>query len=285
MKLIVISGLSGAGKSVALHTLEDEGFQCIDNLPLEIFEYMIGRMTQAPPRPDQKTAICIDVRSLAQETSRFIALLGNLKSSKQVETNLVFIEANTETLIRRYNETRRPHPLGGADNTLQKAIAAEIAQLAEILHHADITITTTGLNQHQLRRQIRMQVCAASTRLFLTLQSFGFKHAIPANSNHVFDVSCLPNPYWEPHLRELTGKDPRVRGFLEKHQECLEMLDAIATLISRWLPKFVAAGRKNMTVSVGCTGGQHRSVYMVERLYQSFQENPYCSVEKRHNNI
>lgn len=284
MKMIVISGLSGAGKSVALHTLEDEGFQCIDNLPLEIFEYIVDRIMHTVPSSDHKTAISIDVRSLVQKTDRFIELLDTLKN-KHIETNLIFIDADIATLIRRYNETRRSHPLGGEGGTLLKSIATEIKYLAKISRYADVTITTTGLSHHQLRRQIRMHVCGPAERLFLTLQSFGFKNTIPPDSNHVFDVSCLPNPYWEPHLRELTGKDKLVQDFLEQHRECLEMLDHISKLVSFWLPKFVAAGRKNLTVSIGCTGGQHRSVYMVERLYQSLQSNPHCVTEKRHNDI
>ncbi len=284
MRFIVISGLSGAGKSVALHTLEDEGFQCIDNLPVEIFEYMVNRIIQTISASGQKIAISIDVRSLRHRGNHIIELLDRLKN-KNIETNLIFVDANTETLIRRYNETHRPHPLATDGRTLQEAIDAEIEYLMGISQYADTIITTTGLNQHQLRYQIRSQVCHSPNRFCLTLQSFGFKHSIPPDSNHVFDVRCLPNPYWEPQLRELTGTDERVKKFLESHQECEKMSEQIYTFINFWLPKFAAAGRKTLAVSIGCTGGQHRSVYIVERLYQSLQNHPRCTIEKRHNDI
>lgn len=283
MKFIIISGLSGAGKSTALHALEDEGFYCMDNLPLEILDYLVDRTITDLLNINRNTAVCVNSASTPPpQAEQLKALLKKIRRSYS-EVHVVFLEASKDSLIQRYNETKRPHPLSGDNTNLNEAIALEHRQLEGIACCADTVVSTTALNRNQLRRFIRTQFSDNDGQtLHLLLQSFGYKKAVPADSDYVFDTRCLPNPYWQPTLREKTGRDEAVIQFFEKHSRCQAMFDQLYRFIENWMPHFIEEGRKTLTVSVGCTGGQHRSVYMVEKLYKALRSNPHCTVRKHH---
>lgn len=284
MRLVIISGFSGAGKSTALHALEDEGFYCMDNLTLPLLATMIN--TSAPHfKTIENIAVSVDVRGLEKDyENNFAKLLEQLKK-QHIQVDIVFVTATKETLVRRYQEVKRPHPLGVKHNTLETAIDAEGRYLDTIRQYADIVINTSNLLHYDLINQIRVQVCKAEATMFLLLQSFGYKNGVPPDSNYVFDARCLPNPYWRTELRELTGKDPAVIEFLENNTECRKMCDQISEFLQLWMQKFVHQGKRNLTVSVGCTGGQHRSVYIVDKLFSLLQNLPAAAVSKSHREL
>lgn len=269
MRIIIVSGLSGSGKSVALDTLEDEGFYCVDNMPCTLIPNLIEHVTQAPGNCVDMMAIGIDARSAGASVDAFNIALDALKKSFSAE--IVFLETNQATLIKRFSETRRKHPLTGANATLISAIEHEVELLRSIRMRADIIIDTSALNLHQLRETIRQQVISSDpTGPALQFQSFGFKHGSPANTDFVFDVRCLPNPYWNPSIRANTGLEQPVIDFLEEHQSVHDMFNDIADFLRRWLPVFQRENRAYLTVSIGCTGGRHRSVYLATKLATHF---------------
>ncbi|ROH85826.1 RNase adapter RapZ [Pseudomethylobacillus aquaticus] len=263
MQLVIISGLSGSGKSVALRALEDSGYYCIDNLPATLLPQITSHIGQ-----QQRLAVSVDTRSAALE-----ALYDNIAHlrAQGVAVQLLYLESNVETLVKRFSETRRRHPLSNEHTTLAESIVRErhmLEQLAEHSHRLD----TSDISANTLRSWVRSFVSHDHSGLTLLFASFGFKHGIPLDADYVFDVRCLPNPYYDPALRPLTGRDLPVAEFLQQHAAVDRMYEDIQQFISRWLPSFVHDHRSYLTVAVGCTGGQHRSVYLVEKLAAHFQQ-------------
>jgi len=284
MKLIIISGLSGSGKTVALHTLEDEGYYCVDNLTLSLLPSFINQIVEDEFKAYDLVAIGIDARSGSQDLDSFSDIIKSIKSSV-VDIEVVFFQAEKNTLIKRFSDTRRKHPLTRNGAPLAEAIDMETSLLHPISSTADLTIDTTDTNIHQLRELIKQRILKRpKNELSLLIQSFGFKNSVPADSDFVFDVRCLPNPHWEQRLRPLTGQDPEVQHFLHDKEDVIIMLDQITEFMEYWIPKFAQQNRYYLTISVGCTGGQHRSVYMAEQLLKRLQ-NVYSNISLRHREI
>ena len=267
MKLVIVSGLSGAGKTVALKQYEDLGYYCVDNLPLGLLASLSLR---ARTKRYQKLAVGIDARASSREIARFQKTLARHKE-RGVETQVLFLTAANEVILRRYSETRRKHPLTGEKLTLAEAIAREREVLEPIADVADVTIDTSALNLHELREAIRLRLPESPGRLSLVLMSFGFKNGIPEGADYVFDVRNLPNPHWVPALSPLDGRAPAIAAFLEKDPAAVKMTQDIRTFLGNWLPGFQAQDRAYVTVAIGCTGGRHRSVYVVEQLAAGFR--------------
>lgn len=272
MQLILVTGLSGSGKSIALRQLEDCGFYCIDNLPasflLDVTEHLsaIGR---------KHVAVALDSRSdvTLSEIADSIAKL----KAKNVDLRILCLTASTNALVQRFSETRRQHPLAlnatsGSPETLTEAIEKEREMLSPIVGFSHL-LDTTGLLPNTLRHWVRNFVNAKPANLILTFESFGFKKGLPLASDLVFDVRCLPNPYWDEKLRKFTGLDEPIIEFMQQHDEVREMIDDIANFVEKWLPKYRAQNRHYLTVSIGCTGGQHRSVYITEQLGKRFNKD------------
>jgi len=271
MKLVIVSGLSGSGKSIALHVLEDLGYYCIDNLPVGMLPGLAEQLRQRPGHADP-VAVGIDARNLIDDLQRFPGILARLRQAG-VDAEVLFLEAEDATLLKRFSETRRRHPLSSSDTPLAEAIVQERRLLEPVAGEARLHIDTTQTNVHQLRDLIRQRVAGtAEGHLSLLFESFGFKHGVPVDADFVFDVRCIPNPHWVPELRSLTGRDQPVVDYLEAHPEARQMYENIRDFLDTWIPRFEADNRSYMTVAVGCTGGQHRSVYMVERLSAHFRQ-------------
>lgn len=271
MRIIIVSGLSGSGKSIALQTLEDLNFYCVDNLPvtllLQFAESLEGRQAATAPQP---VAVGVDARSFPDELARFPELLHTLRKSG-FTVEILFLQAADEALIKRYSETRRRHPLSQDGSPLADALVIERRLLDPILAEADLVIDTTHTNVHELRDMVRVRLHDTPVgALSILFESFGYKHGVPADADFVFDVRCLPNPHWEPHLRALTGLDAEVAGFLGGQLEVSEMRDDLIGLLTRWIPRFESGTRSYLTIAIGCTGGQHRSVYLAEALGRHF---------------
>jgi UPF0042 nucleotide-binding protein len=284
MKLLIVSSLSGAGKSTVLDTLEDCGYYCIDNLPVTLLEDFIGHVMLTDKKTYQKTAIGIDARNKNDSLSNFSECL-QLIHSKGIDCQIIFLHAEEATLLKRYSETRRKHPLTDANTPLKDALRIEKLMLEPIARHADIMIDTSCTHYHQLRELIREHVDERDFKhISLQFQSFGFKNGIPLDADFLFDVRMLPNPYWVPELRAFTGKDEPVIDFLSSQALVAEMFQDIAGFIERWLPRFDAEGRSYLTVAVGCTGGQHRSVYLADALCRHFKHSS-LNVMVRHREL
>lgn len=284
MKLLIVSALSGAGKSTVLDTLEDCGYYCIDNLPVTLLGKFINHVMLPDPKTYEKTAIGIDARNRSDSLNNFSDSL-KLIRSKGISCEIIFLHAEEATLLKRYSETRRKHPLTDANIPLKDALKIEKALLEPIARHANIVIDTSKTHYHQLRELIREQVDERNSKhISLQFQSFGFKNGIPLDANFVFDVRTLPNPYWIPELRALTGKDQPVIDFLKEEALVAELFQDIAGFLERWLPRFDAEGRSYLTVAIGCTGGQHRSVYLADSLCKYFK-NPALNVIVRHRDL
>ncbi len=274
MRLIVVSGLSGSGKSVALNTLEDEGFYCIDNLPTGLIGPLVEQLLSGNMAIHERVAVGIDARSDVSDLRAFPDLLDRLRKRDGLSVEVVFLQTAAETLLRRFSETRRKHPLSRDGMPLVEAIDREQDILSGISDRADLLIDTTLLTLHGLRAQLRERLLPDDPHgLSLLLQSFGFKNGVPLDSDFVFDARCLPNPHWEPRLRALTGTDQEVVAYLEASDEVERMFESIRDFLERWLPAFQAENRAYMTVSIGCTGGQHRSVYLAHRLASYFRDH------------
>lgn len=273
MKLVIVSGLSGSGKSVALHTLEDMGYYCIDNLPLFLLKDLALGLHEGLDAAFQLTAVGVDARMQGTELHNLPGLI-QAAQARGVECRVVFLDAQTDTLIRRYSETRRRHPLTRGERPLAEAIELERQLLEPVRGVADIQIDTTLTNVHQLRHLIRARLLgAAPPKASILLQSFGFKHGVPRDVDFLFDVRCLPNPHWLPELKALSGLDRPVIDFLEEQPEVHRMREDIAAYFDRWVPRFETDGRSYLTIAIGCTGGQHRSVYMAEVLRRHFEQS------------
>ncbi len=265
MQFFLISGLSGSGKSVALKTLEDAGFYCVDNLPAELLPNLVENLRQAGY---ERIAVSIDVRS-GGSVRRLPQHIAAIKA-QGLDVHVLFLEAQAEALVKRFSETRRMHPLSDGARTLPECVAYErelLAEISAIGHHID----TSGLGANALRAWVKEFIRLDRARLTLLFQSFGFKHGIPLDADFVFDVRCLPNPHYDSALRPLTGREQPVIDFLEATPAVQQMYGDIRDFIARWLPDFVADNRSYLTVAVGCTGGQHRSVYFAERLARHFR--------------
>jgi UPF0042 nucleotide-binding protein len=275
MQLVVISGLSGSGKSIVLNVLEDSGFYCVDNLPAKLLTGLIQFLDR---EGYQRVAVSIDVRSGATLSE----LPGHLDELRRngVEVYLGFLDAKTDTLVKRYSETRRRHPLANGARTLPESIQLErelLADLAELGHHVD----TSDLSPSTLRLWVKDLLDLGGTGFVLLFQSFGFKHGIPLDADMVFDVRCLPNPHYDPVLRPLTGRDAAVAAFLEADESAQAMLADIRGYVGKWLPCFVRDNRSYLTVAIGCTGGRHRSVYFAEQLATYFRSESRVLVRHR----
>ncbi|HWY25891.1 MAG TPA: RNase adapter RapZ [Nevskia sp.] len=271
MRLVIVSGLSGTGKTVALKLYEDLGYYCIDNIPLDLALPLIAHAVSHPDPRYSEFAIGVDARASPSEIKNFPEVLRALRD-QGVHVHVLFLTASDQVILRRYNETRRKHPLSGPEVSLAEAMRLERKLLEPIAALADDLVDTSAMNLHDLRGAIHeRQPEAGSGRLAVLFLSFGFKNGLPDGADFVFDVRNLPNPHWVPELRPLTGRDEAVAQFLEGHGETTALLDDIRNFLVHWLPSFQQQDRSYVTVAIGCTGGQHRSVYMVEQLAASFQ--------------
>jgi UPF0042 nucleotide-binding protein len=272
MRLVIVTGLSGSGKSIALHALEDEDYFCIDNMPVFLLIAFAMNLVDNPDENYRLTAVGVDARSDHEDFAEIPALVKKLKKAG-VECQIVMLEAQDDVLIKRFSETRRKHPLTDSKTTLAEAIIREREILQPLILASDLKIDTSFTNLHQLRRTIRTRVAQASkNQLSLQIESFGFKHGVPRDADFVFDIRCLPNPHWHQELRPLTGRDKPVADFLARQQDTWAMFEDISSFIRKWVPKFQEDGRSYLTVAIGCTGGQHRSVYMTEKLCDYFTQ-------------
>ncbi len=275
MQLIVISGLAGSGKSIALTVLEDSGYYCVDNLPANLLQEVILYFKKSR---HPRIAISIDARS--RETLHlFPKQLADLKK-QEIDIRLLFLEAKTDTLVKRFSETRRRHPLSDDHLTLLECIQLEREILADVKDLAHC-IDTSDLSASSLRTWVRDFIDLDRYRLTILFQSFGFKHGIPLDADIVFDVRCLPNPYYEEHLKSLTGVDKAVIEYLSGHIDVNNMFNDIKQFIDDWLPCFIRDNRNYLTVAIGCTGGRHRSVYFAENLAKYFIEKNQVLVRHR----
>ncbi|MCB1860462.1 MAG: RNase adapter RapZ [Gammaproteobacteria bacterium] len=271
MSLVLVTGLSGSGKSIALNTLEDIGYYCIDNLPLFLLSRFTKEIAAKKDPLFKMVAVGIDARSRSSELEGMAPLLKTLKR-KGVERQLIFLEAEDEVLINRYSESRRRHPLSGKGRSLTEAIQIEREILSPFLNAADLCIDTSRTNVHQLRDIVRSHFVEKSVpALSLLFESFGFKHGVPRDADFVYDARCLPNPHWQTGLRRLNGKDAEVVAFLERDANVVNFKQDIIRFLDKWIPCFQADGRSYLTVAIGCTGGQHRSVYLIEQLSNHFK--------------
>ena len=273
MKLIIITGFSGSGKSVALHTLEDRGYYCIDNLPAFLLPALAEEIASRQEARFFRTAVGIDARNPSEDLRSIDFLLSPLKE-RQLEYEIVFLEAQDDTLIKRFSETRRKHPLTTDDRSLAEAITLERELLKPFQSAADLCLDTTHTTVHQLRQIISERLGerpkGAMSLLFL---SFGFKHGVPRDADYVFDARVLPNPHWDPALRPLTGRDRAVVEFLGGNERVRRFREEIIHFLDEWIGHFEGDGRNYLTVAIGCTGGQHRSVYLAEQMASHFREH------------
>lgn len=272
MKLVVVSGLSGAGKTVALKQYEDLGWYCIDNIPLDFVEPLVAHaLINNEPRY-ARMAVGVDARESPTQIGYFPDHLESLRT-RGVDVDVLFLTADEEIILKRYSETRRKHPLSDSQTSLVEAIRQERALLAPIANAADVTLDTTRLNLHELRTAIDTRMPGGAAKLSVLFLSFGFKNGIPNGADYLFDVRCLPNPHWVPALRPLSGRDAEVAEYLGQQPEVLAMKADITHFLERWLPAYEAQDRAYVTIGIGCTGGQHRSVYLVEQLAPHFRRH------------
>ena len=284
MRLIIVSGLSGSGKSVALHLLEDIDFYCVDNIPAALLKPFISHTIRGTDDVYPRTAVGLDARNRPKEIETIPALVAELRRSG-ISCEVLYLHATDEVLLKRYAETRRKHPLVSGDVSLREAIASERSLLEPITAAADLVIDTSNMGVHALRERIREHMDRRREgRLALMFESFGYKHGIPGDADFVFDVRALPNPYWEHSLRDLTGQDPAVIDYLASHQSVNCMLAALIEFLSQRIAEFTEAHRSYLTIAVGCTGGQHRSVYIAERLAEHFRQS-HPEVMTRHDSL
>lgn len=265
MQLVIVTGLSGSGKSVALKALEDSGYYCVDNLPATLLPDTTQHLNNAG---QARIAVSIDTRSSSLEA--LPEMIRSLRA-QGVDVQVLFLDASAETLVMRFSETRRRHPLSGAGTTLEESIRLEremLEQLGDLGHRID----TSDLNPNALRSWVKDFIALEHEGLTLLFTSFGFKHGIPLDADFVFDVRCLPNPNYDPQLKPLTGLDQPVVAFLENQEMAQAMYHDICSYVEKWLPCFMHDNRSYLTVAIGCTGGQHRSVYFTERLAQHFRD-------------
>lgn len=270
-RFIIVSGLSGAGKTTALHALEDTGFYCVDNLPAGFLAAFAQFIDDGDLPHYRQVAVGIDARNREADLLELPQILDQLRGAA-LAVELIFIDASDEALINRFSETRRRHPLSDGNLLLRAAIARERQLLDPISVSADLRIDTTNLHIHQFRAQIIERITHREPgTLALQVSSFGYKNGLPPDADFVFDVRCLPNPHWDPTLRQLTGRDAAVCDFLEHTPEAAEMIRDLIHFLAKWIPRFEADNRSYLTIAIGCTGGRHRSVYLAEKIATHFR--------------
>ena len=281
MRLVIVSGMSGSGKSVALNMLEDLGWFCTDNIPAGLLNALIAHAVQRPNSIYDKSALGLDARNDPDDVAKVPELVRSLRKSG-ITCELIYLYADEGVLLKRYGETRRRHPLVREGIDLKGAISEELRLLEPITYTADLVIDTTVMSVHQLRDMIRARIePRRQGRLSIMFESFGFKHGIPGGADFVFDARTLPNPYWVPSLQALNGRDAAVIGFLEAEDEVRRLLEDIIAFLERRIPLYLRHNRAYLTVAIGCTGGQHRSVYLADRLAEHFG-GTYPGVVARH---
>jgi UPF0042 nucleotide-binding protein len=267
IKLIIISRRSGSGKSTALHVLEDMGFYCIDNLPLGLLPALTSNLIEN--QIADRISVGIDARNFAADLQKFPEFIHKIDKTN-VELQIVYLDSAGAVLVKRFSETRRRHPLSDQQRGLREALDYEKQLLEPISNLADLNIDTSSLTLHQLRDLIRSRIAGENFGFALLFESFAYKNGVPVDADLVFDARCLPNPHWKPELRSLTGEESAVRDFLDSQPDFNAMFEDIQKYLSLWLPKFEANNRSYMTIAIGCTGGQHRSVYLCHKLHQYF---------------
>ena len=285
MRLVIVSGRSGSGKSTALKMLEDAGFSCIDNLPVKLLTGLFEHASGTKEGIKQNNlAVGIDARSLTNDLIQLPEILNNLKSYG-VSYEIVFLDAPDEVLIQRFSETRRKHPLSSISIAIKEAIEIESAMLDPISTLADRKIDTSNMNPHQLRSIIRKQLIPSSeNNMSILFESFAFKHGVPIDADFVFDVRCLPNPYWNVELRKFNGNEKAIINFFKGEKEVSKMLTSIADFLQMWLPRFLKDNRSYVTIGIGCTGGCHRSVYISNMLKETFIKD-YVNTQTWHREL
>jgi UPF0042 nucleotide-binding protein len=283
MKLTIISGRSGSGKSTVLHILEDRGYYCIDNLPASLLPAFADRISHGDTHLPN-VAVSIDARNISADLQQAPEIISELQA-RELFTEIIFLDANSQTLLKRFSESRRKHPLSNESTDLREAIDIESTLLESISMMANLVIDTSNMSLHQLRDLVKSRLLESSeTNMALLFESFGFKNGVPVDADLVYDVRCLPNPYWDTALRSLTGLDADVAIFLDSQDEVQEMVDDIRAYLEKWLPRYESNNRSYITVAVGCTGGQHRSVYMGEKLRRFFSSK-IKNVQIRHRDL
>ena len=285
MRLVIITGMSGSGKSAALNMLEDLDYYCMDNIPAAMLSSVIPVVTQSTiGRAVTNIAVGLDARNAPEELDAMPVFVRQLRETG-AQCDILFLQTEDEVLLKRYRETRRRHPMSAEGLSLRESIEHERKLLQPLLNLAELIVDTSHLTIYELRDIIAQRIAKREARkLSLLIESFGFKHGIPADSDFVFDLRCLPNPYWEPHLRSLTGKDHKVVEFLDASELVQTMFADVHAFMTAWIPRYVSFNRSYLTIAIGCTGGQHRSVYMVEKLAAALKtEHPQVHV--RHNEL
>lgn len=283
MRLIVISGRSGSGKSTALHQLEDEGFYCIDNLPVSLLPALMEKVSNEEFGLFQGTAVCIDARNAWKDLENFRNILNSLPAT--VETQVLYLDAQVDSLLQRFGETRRRHPLSTKSIPLAEAIDRERELLEPISSCANLVLDTSQMTVYELRDEIKQRLLGSSAgTMSILIQSFGFKRGVPADADLVFDVRMLPNPHWVKELRLKTGLDHEVAVFLENQPMTAELYGDISHYLDNWLPRYREGNRSYLNIALGCTGGQHRSVYLADRLFKHYQTQ-YPAIHIRHREL
>jgi UPF0042 nucleotide-binding protein len=270
IRLVVLTGMSGGGKTVALRALEDLEFYCVDNLPAALIPQLVAAVSQGEHGPQTHIAVGVDVRNREADLSRMPSVLSDIAATG-VEVHLIFLDSRDDVLIKRYSETRRRHPLSSEGLSLADAIARERKLLRPLSAIAERVLDSSDLNVHQLRRLIATGYAAASDGMTLMFESFAFRRGLPLDADFVFDARCLPNPHWEARLRPLSGKDAPVREYLEQQPLVAQYFNDTVHWLENWLPQFEKDDRSYVTICIGCTGGRHRSVYLVEKLAEHFR--------------
>lgn len=280
--LVIVSGRSGAGKSVVLDHLEDLGFYCVDNLPSELIGSLLEQTVHSGHTIYNRVAIAVDARNFSETNEYLTELLSAGVKGKGMRTDVVYVDAENRALLARFKETRRLHPLSRQGADLLSALKRESELIDVMRRHATLYIDTTDETINGLRERISAHFTQPKMDLVLSFCSFGFKHSPPEGVDMVFDVRCLPNPYWDEKLRALSGKDKKVIDFLDASNETHKLFNDVSAFLKKWLPKYYSANRYYLTIGIGCTGGRHRSVYFCQRLYKLFKpEYPGAHVVHR----
>ncbi len=283
MQLVIISGRSGSGKSTALHQLEDEGYYCIDNLPISLLPALVQETSRQDFSHFRGTAVCIDARNAWKDLAGFTDIVDALPDT--VHTEILFLDAQDAALMQRFSETRRRHPLSSESTPLADAIAKERLMLGPISSDASLVLDTTQMTIYELRDAIKQRLLKNSSgTMSLLFQSFGFKRGVPADADLVFDVRMLPNPHWVKELRMKSGLETEVQEFLESQPLAGELYRDICAYLDTWLPRYRDSNRSYMTVALGCTGGQHRSVYLADRLFHHYRDR-FQNIHVRHREL
>jgi len=283
MQLVIISGRSGSGKSTALHQLEDEGYYCIDNLPVSLLPALVQETSRQDFSHFRGTAVCIDARNAWKDLADFVDIVDALPDT--VHTEILFLDAQDAALMQRFSETRRRHPLSSESTPLADAIAKERLLLGPISSDASLVLDTTQMTIYELRDAIKQRLLKNSSgTMSLLFQSFGFKRGVPADADLVFDVRMLPNPHWVKELRMKSGLESEVQEFLESQPLAGELYHDICAYLDAWLPRYRDSNRSYMTVALGCTGGQHRSVYLADRLFHHYKAQ-FPNIHVRHREL